>query len=216
MKLYFLIIMVFISACAANLKRAERPFFGSEARMLSDIHTLRGLGYIVVEGPGEKWASHVSILAKKSHGLRIDVLERLSDVVATVVADCEGGFLVMPLEGKRYAFKNNRLRLPEIGELPVFADDLADIIIGRPVGEKDSELEIDSKEKIVRGVTQYSGPDKKKILYEAHFDDFKTIAGRKFPNHIVIRFESPRLVMDLRYKEIRLNEELSDRFFKLE
>jgi hypothetical protein len=184
--------------------------------MLSDIHTLRGLGYIVVDSADEKWASHVSILVKRSHGLRIDALERLSDVVATIVADSEGGFLVLPAEGKRYAFNNNRLRLPKIGEVPILADDLAYIIIGRPVAGRDSELEINVKEKIPLSVTQYSGPDKKKILYEVHFDDFKVSAGRKFPNHIVIRFENPRLVMDLRYKEIRLNEEISDRFFKLE
>lgn len=226
MKIFLVCLVIFVCSCARQ---------GPKVNMAPvDVATFKGLAYAVVGGVGTapKWASHVSVVVKVPDGLRIDALENITDVVATLTARDNSGQLRMLLENKIYPLKNGYIRLPKVGEIPMFASELASVLIGRPIMPEGavlrqahgtarvsesfhterssyfirgatSEVEMSAAEKSALVYTKFASAEKKRVLYEVDFDDFVNIGGRKFPQHIIIRFEHPKLIMDIRYKEIR-------------
>lgn len=234
MKRFFVCLLIFFCSCARH---------GVKVNMAPiDVSTFRGLAYVVVGNVSgqPKWASHVSVVVKVPDGLRLDVMENITDVVATLAVRDNQGQLRLTLENKTYPLKDGYIRLPKIGEVGVTANELAAILIGRPIVPQgaalrqaqgaalrqaqgavrvsepfhtergsyfvkglSSEVEMSASEKSALVYTKFSSPEKKRILYEANFDDFANIGGKKFPKHIIIRFEHPKLIMDIHYKDIR-------------
>jgi len=208
-----LLISILLFSCARQETRIAKP-------MSSDISSFKGLAYIVAEKSGVRWANNAAVIIKQPDTLRIDALERISDVVATLYSKGGEGYLDLSAEGKRYPLKNSQVILPGIGEIPLSVGELADILVGRPSiegGKKEitdpfrssffiksetEELEMSNSEKMPLVFTRYSSASKRSVLFEVSFDDFKTSRGKKFPNHIVLRFENPKLVMEIKYKEM--------------
>lgn len=207
-------MVFFACACARHeIKTAKQ--------MSSDINSFRALAYVVAEKSGIKWANNVVIVIKQPDMLRLDALERISDIAATLYAKGGEGYLKISSEGKKYPLKKSLVILPRVGEIPLTTNELADILIGRPSVENGlkeitdpfrnsyfikgdaDELEMSSKENLPLVYTRYLSESKKSILYEAAFDDFKVYGGRKFPGHIVLRFENPKLLMEIKYKDIK-------------
>lgn len=209
-----LLTSIFLFSCAKHGARTAKP-------MSSDIASFKGLAYIVAEKGGVRWANNAAIIIKHPDTLRIDALERISDVVATLYSKGGEGYLDLSAEGKRFPLKNSQVMLPGVGEIPLSIGELADILVGRPnieSGKKEisdpfrssffiksetEELEVSNSEKMPLVFTRYSSAAKRSVLFEASFDDFKTSKGKKFPSHIVLRFENPKLLMEIKYKEMR-------------
>lgn len=225
LKRWVLCLIICLSACAKrDMKVANYETF-----------SFKGLAYVVAERGNTKWASNVSVLVKMPGSLRLDALEKISDVTAVLAVKDGGGFLTMPLEDKWYQVKNGKVRLPKIGEMPITGDELAGILTGRPHVEggttvselfhtdrgsyfikgPDSEMEMSSVEKMPLVYTKYSSSDKKKIVYEVDFDDFTAVGGKKMPRHIILRFEHPRLVMEIKYKDMHPDARIHPALFEV-
>lgn len=214
---YFLVFSFYFLGCA------KEPVKIAGLNMPSGVSSFRGLAYVVAERDGVKWANNVSIFIKTPNILRIEALERLADVVAVLDARDGNGSLKLPLENKIYPLKNALVRLPMVGEIDMRVDELADVLIGRPKTEggamvsesfhtlrgsyfikgAEFDVEMSSVEKMPLVLTKYSDQAKKHVNYEIDFNDFISTGGHKFPKHIVIRFTHPKLLMEIKYKEIK-------------
>ena len=237
--LCFLVAVFVLAGCAKTGTRRGRnlggmtPVASDEVKMAGDVSTFRGLAYVVAEKSGVKWASNVAVIVKRPSSVRLDAIERITDVVATVVATELGGKLELPLESKKYELAAGKVALPVIGELPSSSEVLAGVLTGRPVisgGAKvtqafhtqkgsyfvsgtSEELEVSAKDGLPIVSTKYSSPAKKGILFEADFDDVVEVNGKKMPRHIVIRFEQPRLLMEIKYLDMQPDSPVHDKFF---
>lgn len=228
--LYILMLALGVSACAKKDVRTAFHGRGPAAgyQLLKDMPTtpqitnFKGLAYVVAERGGVKWANNVSVLVKLPGMVRLDALERISDVVATLSVKEGVGALELPLEGKNIKIENGYTVLPKLGEIKLSTDKLAEILVGRPsieggatvseafstdkgiyyINGKFDEMEMSSKDKMPLVYARYSNSDKKHLLYEAMFDDFRTIKGKTFPQHIILRFENPKFLMEIKYQEI--------------
>ena len=173
------------------------------SKMPSDVGTFKGLAYIIAETGKAKMANNVSVIVKQPDGLRLDAIERITDVVASLKAKGGNGYLDLPLKGKRYTFKNDMIRFPEIGDVQIPAVELASVLVGRPIVHEMADVEIDRGEGFITFYTRYESSDKKRVLYEAHFGEMARIGGKKFPRHVIVRFEHPKLMIDVRYKDVQ-------------
>lgn len=173
-KLSIIVILIFFCSCAKQKLETAR-------QMPSDITSFKALAYITAEKDGIKWASNVTVLVKAPDGLRLDAIERITDVSAILAVKGDQGRLKVLRENKNYELTNGRLRLPYVGEIDITAVEMASILTGWR--SKTTPFTY----------TRFSGADKKKVVYEAIFNN---------PKHIMLRFEHPRLVIDIKYKEI--------------
>lgn len=219
---------LFAIAVFACAKRPASPGLLGKAegvKMSHEARTFRGLAYITAEKGGVKWANPVSVVIRQPGGLRMEAIEKITDVVARLVVLNGKGHLYLPLEDKTYPIENGNLRLPQIGEMNISTDVFTDILSGVPIVEggatvteafhtdrgsyfirgRVDEMEMSAKEGMPLVFTHFSSPDKKKVVFEASFDDFKEFGGRKFPQHIVVRFMHPKLLMEIRYKDINVH-----------
>jgi hypothetical protein len=190
----------------------------------TDVQNLKGLAYVVAEKDGIRWASNVTILAKRPGGIRIDIFDKLADIVSTISYRDNKGYIHTIVGNKWEGIDNGHFVIPGFGEMPVSSGAMADILMGHPYIDKGfketaehskggtyqikgdvDDLEMDSKMGVPIGYTRYTSSDKKAIIFEAFFDDFVNIKNIKVPRHLVIRFERPRLLMDIRYKDIQTN-----------
>ncbi len=183
--------------------------------MASDTKTFKGLAYIVAEKGGVKWASNVAVLVKQGGLLRLDAIENITDIVATVSAGKNKGYLHLSLEDKWVPLERGLVALPVVGELPVTPAILGALLIGRPPRGEGAELEIDPKEKVPLSWTMFSDGGKKNVLLEASFGDYKNVSGKRFPQHVLLRFERPKLIMDIRYKEMWPDVNIPDALFEI-
>ena len=181
--------VLFASCAKQGLKHAGTRVSITEVPMPTEIDSFKGLAYVVAERLGIKWADNVSVVVKRPNGLRLDVLEKITDVTATLVANNGEGYLKLPLEGVVHQLKNGNAMLPVIGEIPIKTNLLADILVGRPnieggiksvsesfhtdkgsyfvIGAAD-DLEMSANEKVPLVYTHYTSKTKKGVLFEAH------------------------------------------------
>jgi len=215
--LFLILCFLLLSACA---KREPK----TAITMSSDLRSFHALAYVVAEKGDIKWASNVTISIRSPDSLRIDALERLSDVVATINAKGPDGYLELPLTGKKVPFNEGNIILPLVGNVSLDPMTFSNLLIGRPYLEKggaqvskefhssggsyflrgpvdEMEVETDTANPLV--YTRFTGPDKKRVMLEADFDDFVKIGNKRFPRHVVIMFENPKLLMEIKYKEIK-------------
>ncbi len=234
------VIVALSISCATTSSRKYRssgsffPVAFEEVKMAGVISTFRGLAYVTVERSGVRWASNVAVLVKAPSSVRLDAIERITDVVATVIATEDGGSIELPLESKKIDVAAGKVVLPVIGEIGISSGELAGILTGRPVvaggarlaqafqstqrgssliSGKTEEIEFNERDGLALVYTKFSSPAKKGILFEADFNDFVTFNGRKMPRHIVIRFEQPRLLMEIKYLDMQPDSPVHDKFF---
>lgn len=215
-----ILLLLVCNACAKRPPAIERVMNLHEVPMVSKISTFKGLAYVIAERHGIKWANNVAVLVKNEVGLRLDALERITDVVATLIANKDGG--ILNFEGKKESFGPEKIILPQVGEVSISAALLSDILIGRPSVEggatvtqafhtdkgsyfikgRQEDLELSNEERMPLVYTRFADAGKRRILYEAAFEDFMNIGSKKFPRHILIRFEHPKMMIDIQYRQI--------------
>lgn len=200
-----------------------------DTQMASETKTFKGIAYIVAEKRGVKWASNVAILVKQGGLLRMDAIENITDIVATVSAGKNKGYLHLSLEDKWVPFENGMVKLPVIGEIPVTPSILGALLIGRPPKGEGAELEVDPKDNVPVSWTMFSDGGKKNVLLEASFGDYRSCpiyraksspinwatTCRRYPQHVMIRFEKPKLLMDIRYKDMWPDVNIPDALFEI-
>lgn len=218
-----LICCIVFCSCAKQWKESYFSYSGVLVQK-TDIRDLKGFAHVVAERDGIKWASNVAILAKRPGGIRIDLFDKLADVVSTISYRDNKGYIHTVADDKWEIVDNGHFVIPGFGEVPVSSAAMSDILMGCPYIDKGlkqvvehssggtyqikgnvDDLEMDSKMGIPLGYTRYTSAEKKAILFEAHFDDFMNTKNGKVPRHMVVRFEKPRLLMDIRYREIQTN-----------
>lgn len=211
------ILMLFLCSCAKKGAEVAKPMQQPE------VITFKAFAYIAAEGANVRWSDNAAVIIKHPGGLRIEAIEKISDVVAVISAKGDDGRLFIPSSGKKYPFKKGHVRLPKIGDIPISAELFASLLIGKPsvsgaaqvsesfhtgegsyfVNSANVDMEMSAKEQMPLVYTKYEDAQKKRIAVEASFDEMTSVGGKKFPRHVVIRFEHPKLVLDIRYKEIQ-------------
>jgi len=217
--LCFIAAAVIFGACAKRGPEIALMARLKEVPMSSKATTLKGLAYVTAEKNGIKWANNVSVIVKLPDMIRLDAIERISDVVATLAVKDGKGVLELPLDGEVIKIDDGYVVLPRLGKIPISTEKFAQILCGRPLVEggavvseayttdrgsyfikgRVDEMEMSSKEKMPLVYSKYEDGNKKRLLYEAAFDDFITSGGDGFPRHIVIRFERPKFLMEINY-----------------
>jgi len=229
------IVMVAILLGGCAKKMPDKAFYSrlKEVPMPSKVTTLKGLAYVVAEKNGVKWANNVSVIVKLPDMVRLDAIERISDVVATL--SCKGGRgkLELVLDGEVINIDDGYVVLPKLGKLPLSTDKFAEILAGRPFIEgsaevteayntdkgvyfikgRTDEMEMSSKDKMPLVYSKYENDKKKGLLYEAVFDDFMISNGESFPRHIIVRFERPKFLMEINYSSLEAGVKLHEGLF---
>jgi hypothetical protein len=196
------------------------------------VRSVRGEARVRVEGEALKGSVRELIAAGKPDRLRIDTLDFFGNPVAKLATS--GGRFTLYDARERVVYRGAATprNLSRLVPLPLPADALvtilcgsAPLIDGRPTAAEPGRgvvtLELDGGERKQRlEIGEHAAVERSELAgrggYALRFESFRSHAGGRLPNGLVLRSEDPAVKLELYWTDVEVNADLEESLFRIE
>ncbi|PIU56285.1 MAG: hypothetical protein COS89_06170 [Deltaproteobacteria bacterium CG07_land_8_20_14_0_80_38_7] len=197
------------------------------------IKTLKGFAFVEMVENNETRKTDIALIIQRPNNIRIDAIDSLADVWASIGCTEKELWLWFPLKKKLYTGKTKKKNLKKVFNFDWNIDELISILSGLPPYLNNNLIEIDKKEghykikdKPIHIYTDKSADHIVKIIrynddnsdanntqYTVTYSDWTTYNNISLPQSIEADFPSKNSYFSIGYLDVEFNKDIENTLF---